>query len=154
MKRPIQISVQSKFCRLDRRAVRLLFWRLDEHPSLYIGPGELSLAFLDNIRMGALHGQFLGDDSPTDVITFPGDPADGLAGEICIGVERAAELAGAQIGAELLLYLVHGWLHLAGLDDTHPPLRRQMRRAERQVINWLAAASLPVLATSPGPNGP
>jgi probable rRNA maturation factor len=100
-------------------------------------PGELSLAFLTDPALAQLHDQFLADPSPTDVITFPGDPAAGLAGEICLSVDRAlAESTRRRrpYARELTLYLVHGWLHLAGLDDLTPAGRRAMRRAERRLL--------------------
>lgn len=108
--------------------------------------GELSLVVLDAPAMGRLHAGFLGDPSPTDVITFDGDPALGAAGEVCICADVARDYAAAHGGdfaRELLLYFVHGYLHLAGLDDTAPALRRAMRSAERRAMTLLAHAGLP-----------
>ena len=53
------------------------------------------------------------------VVTATGafDPAFGTAGEICVSADTAATYARTQardFSAELTLYLVHGWLHLAG----------------------------------------
>ena len=48
------------------------------------------------------------------------------------------------LSAELTLYLVHGWLHLAGHDDRAPGPRRAMRRAEAAALEVLRrAAALP-----------
>jgi probable rRNA maturation factor len=105
--------------------------------------GELSLAFLTDAALARLHGQFLDDHAPTDVITFPGDPASGLAGEICVSVDRAAAEARKRrrpFAHELTLYVVHGWLHLAGLDDLTPAGRRAMRLGERRLLRVLARA--------------
>lgn len=99
--------------------------------------GELSLVLLDAAAMGRLHAQFLGDPAPTDVITFDGDPDAGTAGEICVCVDVALEYArnhGLDFAAELTLYLVHGYLHLAGEDDRSPEARRRMRAAERTAL--------------------
>jgi probable rRNA maturation factor len=97
--------------------------------------------------LAALHGKFLSDPSPTDVITFDGDTAAGTAGEICISVDAAVRHAGrsgAKLSAELTLYAVHGWLHLAGYDDRTPPDKREMRRAEARAMRLLArSASVP-----------
>jgi probable rRNA maturation factor len=38
----------------------------------------------------------------------------------------------------MTLYLVHGWLHLAGYDDREPGARRSMRGAERRAMRLLA----------------
>ncbi len=99
--------------------------------------GEISLAFLTDLALARLHDDFLNDPAPTDVITFPGGPADDFAGEICVSVDRAAEEAAKRqhpFALELTLYLVHGWLHLAGLDDLTPAGRRQMRQGERRLL--------------------
>lgn len=102
--------------------------------------GELSLVFLTDAALAALHGDFLGDPSRTDVITFAGDPGAGQAGEICVSVDTAAAYARTHRGKfaeELTLYLVHGWLHLAGYDDLAPAKKRRMRAAERRALGVL-----------------
>jgi len=81
------------------------------------------------------------------VITFPGGPGRDIAGEICISAEAAARFAarkGRDFSEELTLYLVHGWLHLAGHDDRSPHRRRAMRRAEARAMSLLRkAGSIP-----------
>lgn len=93
--------------------------------------------------MAALHARFLGDPSPTDVITFPGDPLADTAGEICVCADVARDYAAAhghEFARELALYLVHGYLHLAGEDDTTAGARRRMRAAEKVAMAVLDAA--------------
>jgi len=105
--------------------------------------GEISLAFLTDAALAKIHGDFLDDPTPTDVITFPGDGTGEFAGEICVSVDRAAEEArkrGRKFAEELTLYLVHGWLHLAGLDDRTPRDRQAMRRGERRLLAALQRA--------------
>jgi len=105
--------------------------------------GELSLVFLNDAALAALHADFLNDPTPTDVITFAGDPAAGLAGEICVSVDTAAREARARradFATELTLYLVHGWLHLLGHDDLEPAAKRRMRAAERRALALLRRA--------------
>ncbi len=118
---------------------------LDPRPATASGPppGELSVAFLTEAALAALHGRFLGDRSATDVITFAGDAALGQAGEICVSAAAArafAEKRGGDFSAELTLYLVHGWLHLAGHDDLAPVRKRRMRAAEARAMALLCAA--------------
>jgi len=91
-------------------------------------------------ELSALHGQFLGDPAPTDVITFPPNPAFGSAGEICVSVDAARRQPGRDFSDELTLYVVHGWLHLAGHDDLQPAKKRRMRRAEQKALALLRAA--------------
>lgn len=116
-------------------------------------PGELSLVFLPDAALARLHADFLDDPSPTDVITFEGDPAAGLAGEICVSVDRATRVARERktdTAAELTLYLVHGWLHLAGYDDLRPAQKRHMRAAERRALNLLQRqAAIPAFRLEP-----
>lgn len=103
-------------------------------------PGELSVVFLTDEDLAALHGTFLDDPTPTDVITFEGDGTAGLAGEICVSVDMAARVAEERRGdfaTELTLYLVHGWLHLAGHDDLEPAKKRRMRAAEQRAFTLL-----------------
>ncbi len=135
-----------------RRHPRLRFSRaklarclevLDAQPGPQPPPGEISLAFLTDAALARLHDDFLNDPAPTDVITFPGDSADELAGEICVSVDRAREEArarGRPFALELTLYVVHGWLHLAGLDDLTPRERQAMRRGERRLLAALRRA--------------
>jgi len=106
-------------------------------------PGELSIAFLTDAALAGLHGRFLKDPSATDVITFAGDPAQGQAGEICVSVDAARAFAQEHrrnFSEELTLYLVHGWLHLAGHDDLQPARKRRMRAAEARALRRLRAA--------------
>jgi probable rRNA maturation factor len=103
-------------------------------------PGELSLVFLTDDALARIHADFMDDPTPTDVITFEGDQAAGLAGEICVSADTAAayvRASGGDFAAELTLYLVHGWLHLAGYDDLWPDRKRRMRAAEKRALRVL-----------------
>lgn len=103
---------------------------------------ELSIAIVDDAAIAAINQQFLNHTGPTDVISF--DLDDGL-GEIVVSAERACIVA-KQLrrtpAAELALYLVHGLLHLAGLDDRTPAQRRAMRAAERRILRQLRPYAL------------
>lgn len=137
----------------DEEAVHGFFNWLDERSGFSIPEGDLSIAFLSDKDLAQIHDDFLDDPSPTDVITFPGDPEEDLAGEILVSVERA-ELESAKHGntlsEELSLYLAHGWLHLAGLDDLDPESREAMREAEKKVMSGLNADDkLPPFSLSP-----
>lgn len=102
--------------------------------------GDLSVAILDDAALAGLHDRFLDDPTVTDVITFPGDPELQFAGEICVSVDRAraeADKRGTSVRDEVMLYLVHGWLHLAGLDDHTDEAVVQMRHHEARLIDWI-----------------
>lgn len=120
--------------------------------------GELSLVFLTDPALAQIHADFMNDPTATDVITFEGDPAAGLAGEVCVSADTAATYVALSLAdrpsprrrpapqspaqpsafaAELTLYLVHGWLHLSGYDDLQPAKKRRMRAAEARAMKLL-----------------
>lgn len=142
--RPLGVANRHPRLTVGRGAVRGAIRVLDEFAPLFRGgcpPGELSVAILTDAALARLHGLFLGDPRPTDVITFGGDPAGPAAGEICVSADAALRQARGRAGlsGELTLYIVHGWLHLAGYDDTTPGARRAMRRAEARAMRLLRA---------------
>ena len=109
---------------------------------------KVTLAFVDAAHIHRLNKQFLGHDEPTDVLTFPyTEPgALRLEGEVVIGYQVATEYAadrGHDVGLELLLYVVHGCLHLCGYDDTTAGAANEMRAKERE---YLRALGLPDIA--------
>ncbi len=119
--------------------------RAADGPGRLVPPGELSIAFVTDAAIARLHADYLDDPTATDVITFEGTPEAGLAGEICVSVDTAAAYAAARdlpFAEELLRYVVHGWLHLAGYDDLAPAKKRRMRAAEERALRLLRAADL------------
>lgn len=139
--RTVELANRSRFVRLNQAAVSALFSKVDALPLSKKAPlGVLSIAVVDNMEIASVHGAFFNDPTPTDVITIPGDGTVDNAGEIIISAERALELADRRRLdplKEMALYLVHGWLHLAGYDDLSPTTRRQMRTMERKVFGSL-----------------
>lgn len=100
----------------------------------------ISVAVVDDPTIHQINRDHLGHDYPTDVITFPGEPLAStgiLAGELLISwdtaVEQAAERGLTPTG-ELLLYALHGTLHLLGWDDRDPQSAARMREAEREAL--------------------
>ena len=141
--RRLAIANRHPRLRVDRRALRQVIDILAAHAARFRGgcpPGELSVALLTDPDLARLHADFLGDPKTTDVITFASQPALGLAGEICVSADTAAAYARKHrrpFAEELTLYIVHGWLHLAGYDDLVPVKKRAMRRAERRALALL-----------------
>jgi len=91
---------------------------------------KVVVALVDDKTMAELHERFLGKSGPTDVLSFP-------HGEIVVSADTAAREAKAR-GIpplhELVLYVVHGALHLAGHDDRKTKTQKLMRAAERKVL--------------------
>ncbi|MBP9913239.1 MAG: rRNA maturation RNase YbeY [Opitutaceae bacterium] len=146
--REIAIANRHPRLKLDLRALALAIATLDAHAARFHGgcpPGELSLVFLTDPALARLHADFLDDPTTTDVITFAGDPSLGTAGEICVSADTAATYAhrhGRDFSTELTLYVIHGWLHLAGYDDLAPAQKRRMRAAEARAQKLLTAARI------------
>ncbi|NOX55820.1 MAG: rRNA maturation RNase YbeY, partial [Planctomycetes bacterium] len=113
---------------------------------------EISVVVLDNAAIHELNRQYLGHDYPTDVLSFlldcePGERADEpggagkrIEGEVIVSAEMArdrAEEFGWRPVDELVLYVVHGLLHLCGYDDQEERDRRRMRAHEKEILrNW------------------
>lgn len=94
----------------------------------------------NNEELRRLNREFLGHDYATDVLSFPASDQDSL-GELAISVERAREQArelGHTTEDEIQVLLLHGLLHLLGMD--HETDRGQMKRAENQ---WRKKLGLP-----------
>lgn len=164
------VAVANRHPRLgvNRRALVAVVATLDAQAARFLGGcpgGELSLVLLTGSALAKIHADFMADPSATDVITFVGDATAGLAGEICVSVDTAAEHVGLPLAgrpgsarrqtqdlqeafsAELTLYIVHGWLHLAGYDDLQPAMKRRMRAAEARAMKLLDDAGIPRVFT-------
>jgi len=108
--------------------------------------GELSVSFVDEEEMAGLHLRFMGEEGPTDVLSFPQEvageegigPIEGggsvvkLLGDVVIAPSVAARNRPEDPGDELRLLLVHGILHLLGYDHEQEAERAEMwARQER-----------------------
>lgn len=100
---------------------------------------EVSLTVVDIARMHELNRRHLDHDYPTDVLSFLlGFDGQRLDGEIIVSADYAADEAahyGWPAADELLLYVVHGALHLVGYDDTTPDAAARMRQQERVILD-------------------
>ena len=96
-------------------------------------PPAIQFVLVDRATMARVHGDFLGDSSETDVITFP-------YGEIlvcpAVARDRAAEY-GHDAEQEVLLYALHGLLHLAGYDDATPELAKEMAKVQARLLKQI-----------------
>ena len=109
---------------------------------LGIDATELGIVLVGPKEMAALNEKFLQHEGPTDVITF--DYSEGtkdLGGEIFICIaeaQRQAKEFKTSWQAELVRYVVHGILHLAGHDDLQPAARKKMKLAEGRLVRKLS----------------
>jgi probable rRNA maturation factor len=101
---------------------------------------NISLAIVDDDTILSLNRQYLGHDEPTDVLSFAlQDEGEPLDGEIVASAETALRRAkefGWTPDDELLLYVIHGTLHLVGYDDRSPEDALRMRCEEARVLAY------------------
>jgi probable rRNA maturation factor len=106
----------------------------------------VSVAIVDDPTIHRLNRQFLEHDYPTDVLSFALAEPPRVEGEIIASVDtarREATEAGWTPGDELLLYAVHGALHLVGYLDKTSEDSAAMRNAERSVLARLGVTVSP-----------
>jgi probable rRNA maturation factor len=132
----ISITNQQSSLPLQRQRIRkAMSLILKDH---VIKSGEISVAVVDDVTIAELHGRYLHDHSPTDVLSFPLESSAGhLEGEVVISGQTAASVSrrlGNSACDELLRYAIHGLLHLVGYDDVTPSQRTRMRRQERKYL--------------------
>ena len=106
---------------------------------------SVSVAILDDPSIHQLNRHHLQHDYPTDVLSFLySAKGTRLEGEIIASAEtadREADAAGWSMQEELVLYVVHGCLHLVGFDDHDEADRLTMRGEERRVLELLGIRS-------------
>jgi probable rRNA maturation factor len=106
---------------------------------------SVSIAIVDDPTIQQLNREHLDHDWPTDVISFIIErTAERVDGEVIASADTAESIcveAGWSREDELLLYIVHGLLHIAGLDDIAEDERQQMRLAEQACLRQLGVAA-------------
>jgi probable rRNA maturation factor len=117
---------------------------------------ELSIVLLGDKAIGDLHQQFFNDPATTDVITFPIDQdthGRTLSGELYLCVpmaRRQAKLRNIPLEHELLLYALHGLLHLSGYDDMNEADYKRMHAAEDRILQRLGVGKIFAASLHPG----
>lgn len=106
--------------------------------------GKIGVMVTDDPTIHEINFRHLEHDYPTDVISFTYDRDDEtVEGELVVSLCTARQSA-ASLGwdwqSELILYVVHGTLHICGLEDTTEEQRREMRLAEETVLSRLGIA--------------
>ena len=99
--------------------------------------GDLTYIFCDDEKILEVNRQFLKHDYYTDVITFDYSEGDTISGDIFISLDTVrsnAEKYGVPYGEELQRVMVHGVLHLCGVNDKGPGERKKMEAAENHAL--------------------
>ena len=107
------------------------------------GPWTVAVALVGDERLRELHRDFMGLDTPTDVMTFPAEadePGSGKVrgGDVVVSVAQAAEQApdyGHTAADEVRFLVVHGLLHLCGWDDASEADRARMVARQAELLS-------------------
>lgn len=102
--------------------------------------GDIGYMFVDDEKILEVNREYLGHDYYTDVITFDYDEDDVVSGDIVISLDTVrsnAELFGKEYDDELHRVIIHGILHLCGINDKGPGEREIMEAAEDKALAML-----------------
>jgi probable rRNA maturation factor len=107
---------------------------------------EVNIRFLSSQKIRALNERYLNRNEATDVIAFQNDPEkperaaginENFLGDVAISTDRAEKNAkeyGTRFTEEVALYVIHGLLHLKGLEDKTPKGKQVMRGIENELL--------------------
>ena len=99
--------------------------------------GEIGYLFVDDAKILEVNREYLGHDYYTDIITFDYDEGDTINGDIVISLDTVrsnAEQQHTTYEEELHRVIIHGILHLCGLNDKGPGERETMEAAENSAL--------------------
>ena len=99
--------------------------------------GEVGYMFVDDEKILEVNNEYLGHDYYTDIITFDYDEGDIINGDIVISLDTVctnAERFGKPYEEELYRVIIHGILHLCGINDKGPGEREIMEAAEDKAL--------------------
>ncbi len=110
------------------------------------GNSRVGLVFVDDGGMRKLNWKYRGDNRATDCLAFPMREGEDsqlnpeLLGDVVISVDTAkrnAKLFGFSIKGEIILYIIHGILHLLGFKDTTVFEKKKMQRLQEDILSRL-----------------
>lgn len=102
--------------------------------------GEIGYLFVDDEKILEVNREYLGHDYYTDIITFDYDEDDVINGDLVISLDTVrtnAEKFGKTYDEELHRVIIHGILHLCGINDKGPGEREIMEAAENKALAML-----------------
>lgn len=101
--------------------------------------GEIAYIFVNDERILEVNRQYLQHDYYTDIITFDYTEGNTISGDLFISLDTVrtnAEQVGATYEQELHRVIIHGILHLCGINDKGPGERAVMEAAENRALAW------------------
>ena len=107
--------------------------------------GEVGYMFVDDEKILEVNNEYLGHDYYTDIITFDYDEDDIINGDLVISLDTVksnAELFNKPYEEELFRVIIHGILHLCGINDKGPGEREIMEAAENKALEMAKSVNL------------
>ena len=123
---------------IDYQCVEKWLAEVTREHSRILGP--LTYIFCNDEKIIEVNRQFLNHDYYTDIITFDYTHGRRVSGDMLISLDTVvtnAELVGADYNTELHRVIVHGLLHLCGIDDKGPGEREIMEAHENRALELL-----------------
>lgn len=120
---------------IDQQATTL--WIKEVAASYGKRVGDIAYIFCSDEKILEVNRQYLQHDYYTDIITFDYTEGDRISGDIFVSLDTVRSNArqfGTQYDDELHRVIVHGILHLCGIDDKGPGQREQMEAAENRAL--------------------
>lgn len=102
--------------------------------------GEIAYIFCDDEKILEVNREYLQHDYYTDIITFDYCEGDTISGDLFISLDTVksnSELVGATYEQELFRVIIHGILHLCGINDKGPGEREVMEACENKALAML-----------------
>lgn len=102
--------------------------------------GEIAYIFCDDEKILEVNREYLQHDYYTDIITFDYCEGDTISGDLFISLDTVksnSELVGATYDQELFRVIIHGILHLCGINDKGPGEREIMEACENKALAML-----------------
>ena len=136
----IEISNQQNLKRINLSQLRKYITKVCTF--LHKPSAKISLLLCDNALIKDLNNKFFKKTNPTDVIAFPLKDKfnKDYLGEVVVSVEEAVKVSsknGVSWKEELVLYIVHGILHLSGYCDKTRKEREKMERKQQKIVDLL-----------------
>lgn len=103
--------------------------------------GEIAYIFCDDAKILEVNVQYLGHDYFTDIITFDYCEGDSISGDLFISLDTVrsnAEKFGKTYEEELHRVIIHGVLHLCGINDKGPGEREVMEAEENKALGLIS----------------
>ena len=107
--------------------------------------GDIAYVFVDDEEILRVNRQYLQHDYYTDIITFDYDEGDTISGDLIISLDTVrtnAQAVGSTYEEELHRVIIHGILHLCGINDKGPGEREIMEENENKALALLEGASI------------